>query len=101
MNINLDRADSKSKAAESDGEGEASGGSAMSVDSLRKYLAEKLGISDKDEEKIKILDSVSLDGIADYVKNKKCKNVITMAGAGISTCNNYIEISFFMIEIWF
>ncbi|XP_044264895.1 NAD-dependent protein deacetylase sirtuin-2 isoform X2 [Tribolium madens] len=58
----------------------------MSIDSLRKYLAEKLGISDDDEkEKIKILDNVSVDGIVDYIKKKNCKNIITMAGAGIST----------------
>lgn len=33
-----------------------------------------------------ILDDVSLEGIVDYIKKKECKNVITMAGAGISTC---------------
>lgn len=33
-----------------------------------------------------ILDDVSLEGIVDYIKKKKCKKVITMAGAGISTC---------------
>jgi NAD-dependent deacetylase sirtuin 2 len=66
---------------------EAGGASgAMSVESLRKYLSDKLGIHDKDEEeKIKILDDVSMDGIVDYIKKKNCKNIITMAGAGIST----------------
>lgn len=69
---------------------EAGGASgAMSVESLRKYLSDKLGIHDKDEEeKIKILDDVSMDGIVDYIKKKNCKNIITMAGAGISTCKN-------------
>lgn len=73
---------------------EASG---MSVDSLRKYLADKLGFSDKEEdeeEHIKVLDTVDLDGIVNFIKEKKCKKIITMAGAGISTCNktNYIRL---------
>lgn len=33
-----------------------------------------------------VLDDVSLEGIVDYINKKGCKNVITMAGAGISTC---------------
>lgn len=33
-----------------------------------------------------VLDEVSVDGIVDYIKKKNCKNIITMAGAGISTC---------------
>lgn len=33
-----------------------------------------------------ILDDVSVDGIVDFIKKKDCKNIITMAGAGISTC---------------
>lgn len=33
-----------------------------------------------------VLDDVSLDGIVDYINKKGCKNIITMAGAGISTC---------------
>lgn len=66
-----------------------SGESASGIDALRKFLSEKLKISDKDdEEKVKVLDDVSLDGIIDYFKKNNCKNIITMAGAGISTCKN-------------
>nr|XP_023026815.1 NAD-dependent protein deacetylase sirtuin-2 [Leptinotarsa decemlineata] len=61
----------------------------MSMDHLRRYLAEKLGFYDKedqaDSEKVKVLDNVSVDGVIDYIKNRNCKNIITMAGAGIST----------------
>ncbi|XP_044729970.1 NAD-dependent protein deacetylase sirtuin-2 isoform X2 [Chrysoperla carnea] len=32
-----------------------------------------------------ILQDVSLDGIASYIKSEKCKNIITLAGAGLST----------------
>jgi hypothetical protein len=30
---------------------------------------------------------LDLDGIVDYIKSGNVKNIITMAGAGISTCN--------------
>ena len=33
-----------------------------------------------------ILEEVSFEGIAHYIKSGKCKKIITMAGAGISTC---------------
>ncbi|CAH0551911.1 unnamed protein product [Brassicogethes aeneus] len=65
--------------------------SGMSVNALRRYLEEKLGFYDDDDvekpsvEKVKVLDEVSLDGIVKYIKEKQCKNIITMAGAGIST----------------
>ncbi|XP_056642259.1 NAD-dependent protein deacetylase sirtuin-2 [Diorhabda sublineata] len=54
---------------------------------LRRFLAEKLNFSDTKEnkEKIKVLDNVTLDGIVDYIKANDCKNIITLAGAGIST----------------
>lgn len=61
----------------------------LTVEALRQYLAEKLGFVDSDKSdtpKVKVLDDVSLDGVVDYFKTKGCKNVITMAGAGISTC---------------
>ncbi|KAJ3655801.1 hypothetical protein Zmor_014914 [Zophobas morio] len=73
---------------ESAAEDTASGTSDMSIESLRKYLSEKLGISDKDkdeEKTVKVLDAVTLDGVVDYINKNKCKNIVTMAGAGIST----------------
>lgn len=36
-----------------------------------------------------VLDEVNIDGIVNYIKKKNCKNIITMAGAGISTCKYY------------
>lgn len=56
------------------------------MESIRKFLSEKLNISAPEDDKIKILDPVSLDGIVDYIKAKDVKNIITLAGAGISTC---------------
>ncbi|KAJ9578771.1 hypothetical protein L9F63_004979 [Diploptera punctata] len=56
------------------------------IDMIRRYLAEKLGFYEADSErKPKILDDTSIDGIIKYIEEGRCKNLITMAGAGIST----------------
>ena len=34
---------------------------------------------------LQILSSLDLDGIVEFMKSDKCQNIITMAGAGIST----------------
>lgn len=39
-----------------------------------------------------VLENVSTDGIVDYIKTKNCTKIITMAGAGISTCKCIINI---------
>ena len=33
-----------------------------------------------------LLEEVTFDGVAKYISSDKCKNIIVMAGAGISTC---------------
>ncbi|CAH1165750.1 unnamed protein product [Phyllotreta striolata] len=58
------------------------------IDRLRRFFKEKLTFfkSTNDEEEIvKVLDDFSIDGIVKYMKENDCKNIITMAGAGIST----------------
>lgn len=55
------------------------------VELIRRYIADKLGLSSSGEEKPQVLDEISLDGIVKYIKDGKCKNIVTMAGAGIST----------------
>ncbi|KDR06661.1 NAD-dependent protein deacetylase sirtuin-2 [Zootermopsis nevadensis] len=60
------------------------------VEMIRRYLAEKLGFyEDKKKEvsegKAKVLTEASVDGVIKYIQDGNCKNVITMAGAGIST----------------
>lgn len=58
------------------------------VEIIRRYLAEKLGFYGDDEGTKageKVLEEVSVDGIVKYIKGGKCKKVITLAGAGIST----------------
>ena len=37
----------------------------------------------------KVIEDLSLDGIAEYIKSEQVHNIIVMAGAGISTCKYY------------
>lgn len=61
------------------------------LESVREYLAAKLGIrdlkfhDDDDQRHPFVLSSIDVDGIVEYIKEGKAKNVIVMAGAGIST----------------
>uniref|UniRef100_A0A1B6EET5 NAD-dependent protein deacetylase n=1 Tax=Clastoptera arizonana TaxID=38151 RepID=A0A1B6EET5_9HEMI len=68
----------------SEGEGDD-----RTVEVIRKYIAEKLGFFSEDKEEksesVQVLEDVTLDGIVKYIKDKKCKKIVTMAGAGIST----------------
>ncbi|XP_072385939.1 NAD-dependent protein deacetylase Sirt2-like isoform X1 [Diabrotica undecimpunctata] len=56
------------------------------MEHLRRFFAEKLNFSKTEKkEKVKVLNDVSIDGIVNYINENDCKNIITMAGAGIST----------------
>lgn len=55
------------------------------VDTLRRYLASKLVFYKREVPSVKILDEATVDGVVKWIKNEKCKNIITLAGAGIST----------------
>ncbi|KAF7280936.1 sirtuin 2 [Rhynchophorus ferrugineus] len=55
------------------------------VSKIQRELEQKLGLGDDKDDLTKVLDDVNLDGIVDYIKKKNCKNIITLAGAGIST----------------
>ncbi|XP_068619009.1 NAD-dependent protein deacetylase sirtuin-2 [Battus philenor] len=60
----------------------------LDVDSIRRYLAQKLGFYEPPESSSpvdQVLEEVSLDGIVKWIKSEKCKNIITLSGAGIST----------------
>lgn len=60
------------------------------MEKIRKYLAQKLKLfdsSDYDEQsQQKILRELNIDGVVDYIKETENCKIITMAGAGISTC---------------
>ncbi|MCL4117565.1 UNVERIFIED_CONTAM: hypothetical protein GTU68_039309 [Idotea baltica] len=53
------------------------------LEKLQSFFGQKLKLEEK--EVPQILDEVSIDGIVSYIKSGKCKNIVTMAGAGIST----------------
>lgn len=60
------------------------------LESLRDFLGNlnlgNAGGSKEDKPKIEqFLGEVSLNGIANYIESDKCKNIIVMCGAGIST----------------
>ncbi|KAM3962494.1 NAD-dependent deacetylase sirtuin 2 homolog [Aphomia sociella] len=60
----------------------------LDVDSIRRYLAQKLGFYEPPDSVApveKVLDEVNLDGVVKWIKSDRCKNIITLAGAGIST----------------
>ncbi|XP_023954883.1 NAD-dependent protein deacetylase sirtuin-2 [Bicyclus anynana] len=60
----------------------------LDVDSIRRYLAQKLGFYEPTEPPApvdKVLTEVNLDGIVKWIKSERCQNVITLSGAGIST----------------
>uniref|UniRef100_A0A8C8BYN3 NAD-dependent protein deacetylase n=1 Tax=Oncorhynchus tshawytscha TaxID=74940 RepID=A0A8C8BYN3_ONCTS len=53
---------------------------AIQLDFLRNLFSKTLGISGE-----KVLDELTLEGVASYIQSGKCKNIICMVGAGIST----------------
>ncbi|KAI3354522.1 hypothetical protein L3Q82_019033, partial [Scortum barcoo] len=51
------------------------------MDFLRNLFSSTLGLGAAD----KVLDELTLEGVAQYIKSGKCKNILCMVGAGIST----------------
>ncbi|XP_069995649.1 NAD-dependent protein deacetylase sirtuin-2 [Penaeus vannamei] len=56
---------------------------------LQNFLMSKLHLGSQEEvpkaNSNKVLEEVTVEGVVNYIKSGKCKNIITMAGAGIST----------------
>ncbi|XP_056296937.1 NAD-dependent protein deacetylase sirtuin-2 isoform X1 [Pseudoliparis swirei] len=63
-----------------DSSGEEAAGN-TEMDFLRNLFSSTLGLGSAD----KVLDELTLDGVAQYIKSGKCKNILCMVGAGIST----------------
>uniref|UniRef100_A0A8C2ECE2 NAD-dependent protein deacetylase n=1 Tax=Cyprinus carpio TaxID=7962 RepID=A0A8C2ECE2_CYPCA len=74
-----DTPDLEGQSDDSSNEGDASGDTEM--DFLRGLFSRTLGLSSGE----KVLDELTLDGVARYILSGKCKNIICMVGAGIST----------------
>lgn len=68
--------------AEEDSEDDSSEDEATGeMDFLRNLFSSALGLGSGE----KVLDELTLDGVAKYMLSGKCKNIICMVGAGIST----------------
>lgn len=93
-NPDEDKPGPSSENTETETEGEDSG-----MEKIRKYLIQKLKLYDSDNEQEScpgVLKELTIDGIVDYIKqNPKCK-IITMAGAGISTCKSIFFFNYTM-----
>ncbi|KAI4814947.1 hypothetical protein KUCAC02_005122 [Chaenocephalus aceratus] len=63
-----------------DSSGEEAAGN-TEMDFLRNLFSSTLGLGSPE----KVLDDLTLEGVARYIKSGKCKNIICMVGAGIST----------------
>uniref|UniRef100_A0A8C4RLE0 NAD-dependent protein deacetylase n=1 Tax=Erpetoichthys calabaricus TaxID=27687 RepID=A0A8C4RLE0_ERPCA len=53
------------------------------VDFLKNFFSRTLGLGGESQQKS--LEELSLNGVAKYIQSEKCKNIICMVGAGIST----------------
>lgn len=66
---------------------------------FEKYFKKTLGISTDDDQSGKVLKTVDFEGLVEHWKEHGFKNIITMVGAGISTCknsmHNFRQIRFF------
>ncbi|XP_070805708.1 NAD-dependent protein deacetylase sirtuin-2 isoform X2 [Pituophis catenifer annectens] len=72
---------SKSSSSDSDEEGGASGQTEMEF--LRNLFSRTLGFGSEKPEKV--LEELTLEGVTNFMLTEKCKNIICMVGAGIST----------------
>ncbi|XP_069314685.1 NAD-dependent protein deacetylase sirtuin-2 isoform X2 [Eulemur rufifrons] len=67
--------------SDSDTEGGAAGGEAE-MDFLRNFFSQTLSLGTQKE---RLLDELTLEGVARYMQSERCRRVICLVGAGIST----------------
>ncbi|XP_032632164.1 NAD-dependent protein deacetylase sirtuin-2 [Chelonoidis abingdonii] len=73
-----------SDSPDSDSDSENGGTSGESeMDFLRNLLSRTLGLGSEKPEKV--LDELTLDGVSRFMQSEKCRNVVCLVGAGIST----------------
>lgn len=59
------------------------------MDKIRKFFEQKFHLFESSKTSgEKVLEELSLEGIVDYIKKNNVTKIITLAGAGISTCNH-------------
>jgi len=59
----------------------------FSAELLNQYFERAVKLKADEPKPDSVLNEVSFDGIVEYIKSGKCKKIVTIAGAGISTCN--------------
>ncbi|XP_053257832.1 NAD-dependent protein deacetylase sirtuin-2 isoform X1 [Podarcis raffonei] len=69
--------------SDSDSDNEAGASGETEMDFLRNLLSRTLGLGSEKPEKV--LDELTLDGVSRFMLSEKCKKVVCMVGAGIST----------------
>ena len=60
----------------------------LSAEFLASQIKQSLNLNAEVEKPEQLLEEVTINGIVQYMKSGKCKNIITMTGAGISTCES-------------
>jgi len=54
---------------------------------LANLFKRQLGLGTESKAEVeKVLEKPDFDSVVKYMKSGRCKNIITLAGAGISTC---------------
>lgn len=83
-----DDADNVSDESENVAAGSSSKANKINLDYIQQFFADKLRLhkGDEDAGSSKILKTVDFTGIIDHWKEKGFKKIVTMVGAGISTC---------------
>ncbi|KAF7242317.1 NAD-dependent protein deacetylase sirtuin-2 [Varanus komodoensis] len=71
------------KGQDSDSDDEAGASGQTEMEFLRNCLSRTLGLGSEKPEKV--LDELTLEGVSKFMLSDKCKKVICMVGAGIST----------------
>jgi hypothetical protein len=67
-----------------------SSGAAGLLENLQQAFSRVMRLKPEEKEEVpKVLDEVSFEAVARYIQSGKCKNIITMVGAGISTCESF------------
>ncbi|XP_004715820.1 NAD-dependent protein deacetylase sirtuin-2 isoform X2 [Echinops telfairi] len=67
--------------SDSDTEAGATGGGAE-MDFLRNFFSQTLGLG---SEKERLLDELTLEGVTRYMQSQRCRRIVCLVGAGIST----------------
>ncbi|XP_064359043.1 NAD-dependent protein deacetylase sirtuin-2 [Dromaius novaehollandiae] len=73
----------ESPASDSDADSDAGASGESEMEFLRNLLSRTLGLGGEKPEKV--LDELTLEGVSRFMQSEKCRNVVCMVGAGIST----------------